>query len=67
MHVWYAWEAYLMDESQIVSWYAVALTEEDERWLGIKVGDASSQQVAQISQFVGRPACLETPLAVRKN
>ena len=39
--------AYLMDESQIVSWYAVALTEKDERWLGIKVGDESSQQVAE--------------------
>ena len=40
-------EAYLMDESQTVSWYAVALTKNDEQWLGIKVGDESFQQVAE--------------------
>ena len=39
--------AYLMDESQIVSWYAVALTKNDEQWLGIKVGDETFQQVAE--------------------
>ena len=44
--------AYLMDESQIVSWYAVALTKNDEQWLGIKVGDETFQQVAESLNLV---------------
>ena len=43
----YGMGAYLMDGSQIVSWYAIALTKVDDQLLGIRVGDETFQQVAE--------------------